>query len=155
MPEHLVRTQTVLEECQQHLQSAEAAGSPIESYLTEHILVVLCGDVQRALYTIADKRAQRSSDLALHIFVSEASVKLLRSVQKNEIAAFIGFFGPAYKEAFNNLLDERDITTYNNAVRQRHQVAHLGGGTMTFRELPDAIAAANKILDSAQAALTL
>ena len=154
MPEYLARTQAVYEACQRHLQDIDAAGSPIESYLTEHILVVLCGEIQRALYSIADDRAQRSSDPALHAFVSEASVKLLRSVQKNEVATFIGFFGPAYRESFNNLLDDRDVTTYNNAVRQRHQAAHHGGGTMTFRELPDAIAAANKILDSARTALT-
>ena len=63
MPGYLVRTQAVFEACQKHLQGTEAAGSPVESYLTEHILVVLCGDIQRALYTIADERAQRSREL--------------------------------------------------------------------------------------------
>ena len=154
MPGYLVLTQVVFEECQKYLQDAETIGSPIESYLTEHILVVLCGDMQRALYSIADKRAQQSSDPALHAFVSEASVKFLRSVQKHEISTFIGFFGPAYKEKFNNLLDDRDVTTYNNAVRQRHQVAHQGGGTMTFKDLPGAIEAAGKILDLAETVLT-
>ena len=154
MRRYLTRTQAVYEACQNHLQSVGAAGSAIESYLAEHILVVLCGEIQQALYTIADERAQTSSDMALHTFVSEASSRVLRSVQKNEIAAFIGFFGSTYQETFNGLLDNRDITIYNNAVRQRHHAAHQGGGTMTFRELPDAIEAAIRILNSAQKALS-
>ncbi len=154
MPVHLTRTQVAFDECKNHLRDSNTAGSPVESYLTEHILVLLCADMQQALYRIADQRAQQASDPALQAFVSEASNRVLRSVRKGEIAAFIGLFGSAYKERFNDSLDEREVTIYNNAVRQRHKVAHQGGETMTFRELPDVITAANKILDSAEQALT-
>ena len=154
MPGRLTRTQVAFDECDNHLRDSNAAGSPVESYLTEHILVLLCADMQQALYRIADQRAQQVSDAALQAFVSEASIRILRSVQKGEISTFIGLFGPVYKERFNDSLDEREVTIYNNAVSQRHKVAHQGGGTMTFKELPDVITVANKILDSAEKALT-
>ena len=110
--------------------------------------------MQQALYGIADQRAQQASDPALQAFVSEASTRVLRSVEKREIATFIGLFGSACKERFNASLDDREVTIYNNAVRQRHKVTHERGGTMTFKELSGVITAANIILDSAEKALT-
>ena len=153
MSRYLVRTRFVFEECKNYLQNTGAWGTSVESYLTEHILVVLCGDMQQELYKIAEDRAQQSGDQALHEFVSGASVKILRSIRKKEIAIFIRLFGNDFKEKFNASLDDRDVTIYNNAVIQRNRVAHQGGGTMTFNELPDAIFAAYKILESAEEAL--
>lgn len=155
MPGYLIRTQVAFDECRSHLQDSGAAGSPVESFLAEHILIRLCADMQQALYDIADQRAQRSSDdPALRSFVSVASTRILRSVQKSEIAKFIGFFGPECKTRFNDMLDDKDVTIYDNAVRERNQVAHRQGGTIAFMNLPDVIAAAHKVLDSAEGALT-
>ena len=110
--------------------------------------------MQQALYNIADQRAQRSADPALRAFVSQASVRILRSVGKDEIATFVGLFGAECRNRFNNTLDDRDVTLYGNAVRERHRVAHRQGGAIAFMELPSVIAAARKILDSAADALT-
>jgi hypothetical protein len=110
--------------------------------------------MQQALYRIADQRAQRSSDPALHEFVSAASARILRSVRKDEIATFVGLFGASYKSRFNSSLDDRDVTVYNNAASERHNVAHRQGSTIAFMELRDAIAAARKILVAAEVALT-
>ena len=65
------------------------------------------------------------------------------------IADFVGSFGVKYKNAFNDELDDRDVQLYNNAVQERHKVAHQRiGSTIGFRELGTVIAAARKILDS-------
>lgn len=72
---------------------------------------------------------------------------------KSEIATFVGLFGAECKNRFNGLLDEKDITIYGNAVRERHQVAHRQGGAIAFMDLPHVIEAAHKILDSAEVAL--
>lgn len=155
MPGYLIRTQVAFEECRSHLRESGAAGSPVESFLAEHILIVLCADMQQALYDIADQRARRSSDdPVLRAFVSEASTRILRSVQKKEIATFVGLFGAECKNRFNDMLDEKDVTIYGNAVRERNAVAHRQGGAIAFMNLPDVIAAAHKILDSAEGALT-
>ena len=154
MDERLVQTNDVYLECQNHLSTEVPGGSPIESYLTEHILVVLCAEMQQVARQIADQRAQRSTDPAIHTFVTAAGERILRSVRKDELSAFVGLFGSTYKDDFNARLDEREVSVYNNAVRQRHAVAHRGGGSVSFSDLREAIDAANNILNSMENALS-
>ena len=116
--------------------------------------MVLCAEMQQAVRQVADQRAQRSTDSALHEFVTSASERILRSVKKEELSAFVGFFGSTYKDHFNKLVDERDVTLYNKAVRQRHDVAHRGGSTVSFADLQEAIEAAHRILDSLEKSLS-
>ena len=103
---------------------------------------------------IADQRAQRSTDPAIHAFVTVAGERILRSVRKDKLSAFVGLFGSTYKDEFNARLDEREVTVYNNVVLQRHAVAHRGGGAVSFSDLREAIDAANNILDSMENALS-
>ena len=105
--------------------------------------------MEQGILEIANQRAAKVSDAALHEFVSVAGKRVLRSIQKSEIADFVGSFGVKYKNAFNDELDDRDVQLYNNAVQERHKVAHQRiGSTIGFRELGTVIAAARKILDS-------
>ena len=95
-----------------------------------------------------------ATDDALHEFVSSAGKQILRSVMKDSIAAFVGSFGPKYKNEFNAKLDDRDVQLYTNAVQERHKVAHLRhGSTIGFGELRDVITAARNILESIKKAL--
>ena len=150
----LGRTEKAYTECAYHLQTSGAEGSPIESFLTEHILILLCADMQRDILEIADRRATSASDGALHTFVSNAGTRILRSVRKTEIAAFVGLFGRNYKNDFNDTLDDRDVQLYDNAVQERHKAAHSQqGSNIGFRELGDVIDAARNILDSMQRVL--
>lgn len=149
----LLRMETALEECAQHLAAASAAGTAIESYLAEHILVVLVADMQTALYDVASVRAQ-DADRGLKEFVEGASRRILRSVRKEEIASFVAFWGRDAKQAFNDRLDERVVAIYNNAVQQRHEVAHRFGSTITFHELRGIVEAAREILEAATSALS-
>ena len=110
--------------------------------------------MQSDILEIADRRAASASDRALHTFVSSAGERVLRSVRKTEIAAFVGLFGTNYKNDFNATLDDRDVQLYDNAVRERHKAAHSPqGSNIGFRELGDVIAAAHNILDSIQKVL--
>lgn len=145
----LLRTEEAYKECQSHLHESGAVGSLIESFLTEHILILLCADMQQDILDIADRRASKASDAALREFVSTAGKRVLRGQLKNEIAAFIGSFGTKYKRDFNAALDERDVQLYNNAVQERNLVAHhRHGSTIGFGELGEVIAAARNILAS-------
>ena len=105
--------------------------------------------MEQGILEIANQRATKVTDAALHEFVSVAGKRVLRSIRKNEIAAFVGSFGASYRADFNAELDERDVQLYDNAVGERHKVAHQRlGSTIGFRELGTVIAAARKILDS-------
>lgn len=123
-------------------------GSPIESYLVQHALVVLCAEIQQEIYEIVRVRAAQAEDQQLASFVSNAAQRVLRSVGKGELSGFVGYFGQKEKEKFNRLLDDAEVTKYNNAINNRHDVAHKSGVQVTFAELKDAVSAASNILQA-------
>ncbi len=88
-------------------------------------------------------------------FTIYSSKKILRSVKKSELAGFVGGFGSEAKQFLNDNVDERDVSIYNNAVDNRHNVAHGPGSRTTFRELEEAIEIAKKLIGLIAASLSL
>jgi len=128
-------------------------GTEIESYLTQYLLVVLCADVQQELYRLAEARASIANDQSLASFVAASSRKVLRSVGKKEIASFVEMFGSECKNKLNGRVDEASVSMYSNAVGYRHDVAHKQGSSISFRELKDAVRAAEHLLMATSEAL--
>jgi hypothetical protein len=149
----LPRTDLAIQECEQHLVETGALGSPVESYLTQHILVILCAEMQQEIYKLVKHRCSKNTDEYLAKFVETAQEKVLRSVQKAEIAGFLGHFGLSVKEQFNKSISESEISIYNNAVLSRHDVAHRMGSNTTFEELKSATEIAKRILGSIEVIL--
>jgi hypothetical protein len=145
----LLRTNAALEDCERHLVAVSAVGTEIESYLTQYLLVILCAEVQQELYSLAESRAATAKDEALTSFIALSSRKVLRSVKKSEIAGFLEMFGSGCKEKFNGKIDEPSVVVYDNAVANRHDVAHKNGSQVTFKELKDAVLMAEKLLIAA------
>jgi len=149
MPSFLSRTLLALEECEQHLTDTQTLGTSVESYLTQHILVVMCAEMQQEIYRIIDQRASRNPDAQIRSFVSAAQPKILRSVKTSEISGYFAYFQTDYKEILINSITEQEISAYNNAVGDRHDIAHRQGANVTFDELKKACSVAVKILEAA------
>ena len=151
----LIHTQTVFDDCKLHLNDSRAEGTAIESYLTQHLVVIMCADIQQELHKILERRASRTGDIALQHYAVATCKKVLRSIGKNEIAGFAGYFGSEAKEYLNNHLTEQEISIYNNAVKARHNVAHNNGASITFQELDKAIVVAKKLITTLSDAISL
>ncbi|MCK9730201.1 HEPN domain-containing protein [Pseudomonas syringae] len=151
----LLRTRSAIDECELHLNDSGAWNTEVESYLTQYILVILCADVQQTVYKLLDARISdsKSKDLGLKSFAYSMGVRCLRSFVKSELSKFLALFGDDVRESFNARLDDRVVTTYNNAVSKRHDVAHNSGVTTTFRELSDIYLSAVTILQAMDASL--
>jgi hypothetical protein len=147
------RASTALEESERHLVETSTKGSFVESLLSNHLVVLLCADMQQALYAIADEVASTSGDRRVAEFIRNSSRRVLRSVRKDEIATFVGLFGSDRKEALNGGLDDRDVTVYNNAVSDRHDVAHKASSGVTLADVRAALGAARKILSRVETVL--
>jgi hypothetical protein len=135
------------------INAAGAKGTEIESYLTQHVLVILCADIQQSIYEICEQRAEILNDQAMKNYVSSTARRVLRSVGKSDIATFVGMFGAQAKNKFNALLDDSEVSIFNNAVSYRHDVAHKQGAQISFRELQDGVSAADKVLDAVEESL--
>lgn len=153
MGKHLLRTHAIIDSCEQHLADSGSNGTEIESYLTQHALVVLCADIQNEVLEIIDERVAKCEDVRIQSYVSASSRVILRSVQKDELAGYVKRYGSDIKDQFNDLLDDADVSRYNNAVHGRHGVAHGAGAQITFGELKEAVISAEKILDALKTAI--
>jgi hypothetical protein len=151
----LLRTRTHIDDCEKHLAKSGAFGTEIESYLTQYLVVILCADIQQEIYQLSERRAQIANDADITGYVSISARKILRSVGKGEIAKFVGMFGANQQKTLNASVNEVDVAKYNNAVTERHDVAHNNGSQITFRELKDAVEAAERILIATAKALSL
>ena len=60
MPKLLVRTYAAAEDCESHLKETGTAGTEIESYLTQYLLVILCADIQQEIYRLSEERTAAS-----------------------------------------------------------------------------------------------
>ena len=58
----------------------------------------------------------------------------------------VALFGAGKKEQLNAVLDDVDVTIFNNAVSNRHDVAHSAGSQITLLELKKALFISEKIL---------
>jgi hypothetical protein len=153
MEKLLLRTKSAVEDCEKHLTASNAFGTEIESYLTQFLLVVLCSDIQQEIYRLSEARASIVEDDAISAYVAATARRVLRSVGKEDIAKFVGMFGPTLKSKLNNLVDDADVTIFNNAVNNRHDIAHKQGAQITFRELKNAVVVAQKILEAVERSL--
>jgi hypothetical protein len=137
------------------MQSTKTWGSEVDSYLTQHILVILCAEIEQEFHCVLESRVNKAHDTELKNFALATGKKVLRSIGKSEIAGFVAHFGIEAKEYLNNNVNEREITLYNNAVSCRHNVAHSTGSNITFRELGDILSAAKNFIDVFEKAISL
>lgn len=149
----MLRTQAALAECKCHLARTDAWNSEIESYLTQHVLVVLCAEVQQSIYGFLEARLDESEDPELKNFAIATGKRCLRSVGKNEISGFLGFFSASAKKYLNDNVAEETVSLYNNAIASRHDVAHSSGTKITFQELERVVDASMTFLSVVEAAI--
>jgi hypothetical protein len=141
-----LRTKTVMETCHCHLETSQAWNTEIESFLTQHILIIMCAEIQQEIYHILETRAHLNGDSELKDFAVASGKKILRSVGKKDIANFVGMFGTRAKTHLNDTVEDHEVTLYNNAVTKRHDVAHNTGTNITFRELSQILESAEKLI---------
>ncbi|HIH8983296.1 TPA: HEPN domain-containing protein [Serratia marcescens] len=149
----LLRTKDAVETCEGHLDASSSWNTEIESFLTQHILIVMCAEIQQEIYSILESRAHVSGDLELKDFAVASGKRILRSVGKKDLANFVGLFGSRAKGYLNDNIEDHEVTLYNNAVTKRHDVAHNSGTNITFRELKDILRSADKLIAEIEKAI--
>lgn len=154
MSKKLLRTKNIYDSCFLHLKESDSWNTEIESYLTQHVLIAMCADIQQEIYTILEKRLSHTEDREVREFAFATGKKILRSIGKSEIAGFVSHFGQRAKEFLNENLDEKEITLYSNAIKNRHDIAHNGGSNITFKELGSVISAAENFITIIEVCLT-
>lgn len=151
----LQRTQQAIAESEDHIAKTGVAGTAIESFLTQHILILLSSEMQEEIYSVLEEKSRQLNQQDLREFVANAGKACVRGVKKEAIAGFLGHFGGSYKQDFNSALSskEKEVTVYGNAITNRDSVAHRGGAQVTFNEIKSAVESAKLILSSVRTVL--
>jgi hypothetical protein len=128
----LARIDKALEDCERHLEATKSFNTPIESLLTQALLVIGYAEFeQRMLATIEEKRTTGWNEPPGEI--------RYRSVGYEDLTGILEQFDEVYVSAFKRLClashaNQRAVTFYNNIVTNRHLVAHSSGANTTLPE---------------------
>jgi hypothetical protein len=152
----LLRTEIAIEECEKHLIANSAFGTPIESYLTQYSLVTLCAEMQQEVISVAQNRASSISDVGLREFTKNAAKDACKHIMLEHLTGYVGKFGNSRKAVFKTYAasDALTATAYDNAVENRHLVAHSTGVSLTFSEVKVALNSARIVLQWLDSALS-
>ena len=139
--------------CTKHLDSTSSYGSQIEAFLTQHLLIIICAEIEKKIkeMIIAQARDRCSDDF--QTFIESCLNSTFRSIQSSEIAGLLNKFGTARKERFRELVDERAKTAYDSIVVNRHDIAHGSGSNLTFREAVEFYRRGLSVIESLSTAL--
>lgn len=123
-------------------------------YLTRHIVVLFCNEMERELTRIVMDRVDEAGDEVVSNLIKVVRGGLFRNIKTGEIADALAKLSPACKPQFNQLverLDPQRATHYGAAVRKRNDTAHAAQPDVAFDDLVEAVAAGEEILDAVRA----
>lgn len=122
--------------CQAHLDSTNNKGTEIESFLTQFLLVRICGQYEKEIAKIVNDRATRSGDKELALFVGK-TVEAYKHLKLDSIRGnILRRFGSKYSDSFDTIIkDTEPAIRYQNIIENRDSSAHGGSIQMTFEEL--------------------
>lgn len=153
MPFSLERVDAMIEVCQKHLANTGAAGTAVEAYLTQQFLILFSAEIEQEIERILSQKAREQCSGEFSSYVQASLSQVFRSTKTSDIAGLLGKFGAEYRARFQDLLDPRAETAYNNLIVNRHQVAHDSGSNLTFSEAVDSYRKGMSVLECLTAAI--
>lgn len=142
-----------IEACEEHLDSTSSYGSQIEAFLTQHLLIIICAEIEKEIKKMIMAQARDRCSDDFQTFIESCLNATFRSILSSEIAGLLKRFGTARKKRFLELVDKRASAKYDNIVRNRHNTAHGSGSNLTFREAVESYRAGLSVIESLSTAL--
>ncbi|MDH3277147.1 MAG: HEPN domain-containing protein [Nitrosopumilus sp.] len=135
--------------CIYHLNSTKTKGTLIESFLTQFLLVRICGQYEKEIERIVNERSQKFGDTDLAYFVKNT----FQSHQHLKLDDIRGKILKKFNENMSIEFDSMIKNTepeirYRNIVTNRDAGAHGGTVNMTFDELILSHNQAKKVLEA-------
>lgn len=140
----------VIEQCLNHLSTTETLGSPVESYLTRYLNIIIYAAFEDEIKKIIVRTiGEKYNDPILSNYLNNSLNKLCRSIKSSEIAGLLGYFSPEIKERFTESIKIENVEiAFNNIVISRHKIAHEEGINLTMQELISHYHTAHILLDA-------
>jgi hypothetical protein len=148
----LSRTSFAFDEIKQFVD--EASTNPlVESCLVQYLLVAFYSEVEERIKEIISSRISDIQDRKVAAFVFKTNEGMLKRVKKAEINDVLQKFDCGEGDIITGLVGDMNLQPYFDAITNRHLVSHQSGTTMTLTRFGEALACAEKILDTVEIAL--
>ncbi|MGO7484626.1 HEPN domain-containing protein [Rhizobium ruizarguesonis] len=138
----LDRTAAILEV----IETSGGESGPTQSFLAQYLAIIFYSEMEEKVAAVVKSHLEKYTHVAVATFVSSSLADLLKRLPKSDIAKLALRFGEDFKEKFNSIVDERQVSLYMNVIQARHQIGHSTGANITLSELKDGCQAANSIL---------
>lgn len=141
--------------CKTHLEQTQCKGTEIEAFLTQFLLVSICGEYEKEIKRIVIERAQRSGDDQLVSYIERSLIRV-RNIKVKEIREkILDRFSDNCLTRFNaKVIGTESETRYSNIVYNRDSGAHGGTINMTFDELLMSYDKAKSVINAVSEALS-
>jgi hypothetical protein len=145
----LARIDQAIEKCQELLTETKAAGTEVEAFLTNYLLVLMYATFEQEVRKIIVSRASMANDPPLESYVNSSLKFVFKSMLTSELSELLACFGANYRREFKSKVNfTRAETFFNNIVTDRHKVAHEGYSNVTFTELLSFYQEGHTVLDA-------
>lgn len=155
MPSLLPRTERAIADFQNLLSQHPHTDGAIQSYLTSHINVLMCAEIEQVVTRLVVERlavGYHDEDTSNFFpnFLKERRISSIRNATVPEIRRTLAVFSPAYGEKFDGLLSQsvkdEDVQKLRVVVEKRNASAHGIPPSITFQELEETYQAATAVV---------
>lgn len=122
--------------CQNHLNATNTKGTKIESFLTQFLLIRICGIYEKEIKSIMDQRVNKYGDVELASFVMK-TFRAYQHVKLDDIRGkILKKFGDDNIKSFNQKISGTKAEIwYGTLLSNRESAAHGGIINLTFDDL--------------------
>jgi len=143
----LVRTRAAYELVQADIL-ANTPDKFIESCLAQYLAVIFYAEMEERVTEIISSHLKRFTGSRIGQFLTANMDHMIGRVPKSDMARLLGLLGEEFKQKFNGLIEEREVSIYSNIIQARHNIGHKHGSEIEISEIMPAIEAADKILSA-------
>ena len=149
------QVEMALSACDSHLSSGALVSPPIQSLLTQAILLLISGEFERNIRSQIKKRCSGTPDAIVAKFVESAADHTIKrsNFKIEDLAGLLGHFDTAYKKAFQSRLDKITEDQHDSLIYLRNQIAHGEDTTPTLAEVRKYYFHTQRVLDHFRYAL--
>jgi len=145
-----------LQNCERHLDAANARNTEIESYLVQYLLTRICAEYESRIVVLVQRRCLRMRDAHVRRFNERSAKDACRFFKIGDIKGILGRFGEDYKTSFHDrIVNTAAHVSWDNIYSNRQAIAHGAGAQMSFADLRRDYTQSLEVLDAVTAALSL
>ena len=143
-----------LSACESHLMSTKSKGTNMESFLTQFLLIRICGQFEQEIDNIMTARACECNDPELISFI-QSRFQSYKHLKLDDLRGnVLKKFGEHIRDNFDQQIKDKDPEIrYSNIITNRDTAVHQGTLQITFDELKISYFEAKKVLLAFESAL--